>query len=499
MHHSILFNIHSLHNTRPVGPYRVATELRNNGWNVDVVEWTSRWTDEQLQEFCRKKITNNTVFVGFAYFFTFWDTKFDNLILWIRKNYPNVKVIAGGQARPLKDIAAPIDYYIFGYGEHAVLELARSFTGNTRPEFLKLHQGWLEKGKRVIDAIHSYPAYPLKNLTVTYTKEDYLESWEWPTIEFSRGCKFKCAYCNFPVLGVKGDYTRDAKDFYNHARVLYDDYGIEHFYVADETFNDRTEKIIKFADVAEKLPFKPFMTAYVRADLLVSRPGDKEHLARLGILGHYYGIETFDRNASKLIGKGMDPEKLKAGLIDIKKYFHTHGQNRYRGLIALIVGLPTETQESVLNSYQWLRDNWQGEGVETYPLEIPTNEFEDKLSAIGQDWKKWGYEDNKSTFDNTDKDIDDRKVNALQATGSLNWKNEQMDYDTAKKIAHGFYEKYMPEKWVHLNPYTLDYITLRGSTLDEALAFNTNDFYNDNLRKYSEPMTQRYIEKKLND
>jgi hypothetical protein len=497
MHHAVLFNVHSLHNTRPVGPYRVATVLREHGWTTDVLEWASRWTDEQLQEFCKKTISRNTVFVGFAYFYTFWDIKFDMLITWIREKYPHIKIIVGGQSRPLGSITAKVDYYIFGYGESAILELAKSFVGNTRPEFLKLQQSWLSKGKKVIDAIHDYPAYPLKSLMVTYDKTDYLESWEWPTIEFSRGCKFQCAYCNFPIIGVKGDYTRDADDYQSHVQSLYDDYGIDHYYVADETFNDRTEKIIKFADATKKLSFKPFMTGFIRADLLVSRPGDKEHLARLGLLGHYYGVETFHHKAAKLIGKGMNPDRLKDGLIDIKNYFQTHGQNRYRGLIALIVGLPTETQESVLSSYKWLEKNWQGQAVETYPLEIPTNEFTDKLSTIGKDWKKWGYEE-QSVFHNTDDIVDDRKINALQITGSLNWKNDQMDYDTAKKIAHDFHERNVPKKWLHLNPYMLDYITLRGGTIDDALSVCAHELYTDNLRKYSEPITQKYIEKKLN-
>ena len=73
-------------------------------------------------------------------------------------------------------------------------------------------------------------------------------------------------------------------------------------------------------DVVETLPWKPYFTGFLRADLLVSRPKDKEELLRMGFLGHFYGIETFNHDTGKIIGKGMNPDKLQQGLIDVRKY-----------------------------------------------------------------------------------------------------------------------------------------------------------------------------------
>ena len=71
----------------------------------------------------------------------------------------------------------------------------------------------------------------------------------------------------------------------------------------------RVEKITKFADVVEKLDFVPWFSAYIRADLLIARPRDREELLRMNLTGHYYGIETFNRESGKIIGKGYDTEK----------------------------------------------------------------------------------------------------------------------------------------------------------------------------------------------
>jgi hypothetical protein len=48
----------------------------------------------------------------------------------------------------------------------------------------------------------------------------------------------------------------------------------------------------------------------------VSRPNDREELLRMNFLGHWYGLETLDKTAGKAIGKGMDPDRLKQGILD---------------------------------------------------------------------------------------------------------------------------------------------------------------------------------------
>ena len=74
------------------------------------------------------------------------------------------------------------------------------------------------------------------------------------SFETSRGCRFKCSYCNFPILGVKDDYTRDADDFDTNLRRNYDDWGVTEYIITDDTFNDYVEKIRKYADRVDKCP-----------------------------------------------------------------------------------------------------------------------------------------------------------------------------------------------------------------------------------------------------
>jgi hypothetical protein len=413
---------------RNSGAYRISTFLRENDWDAEVIDWVSYWTLDQLKQLCKQRIDKDVKFIGFSYLFVDEPISIiEEFGTWFKLTFPNIKILLGAPNKwrfPNKYI----DYNIHGYGELALLELLKYlFSNGSSPKFnLMTHAG------KSISANEMYPSYPMNSLLIKYEDRDFIQSHEWLGIEFSRGCKFACAFCNYPVIGVKGDYTRDADDFKYHVTDAYDRFGVTNYYVADETFNDRTEKITKFADVVEQLPFDPFFTATLRADLLINRPADKEELLRMNMLAQLYGVESFNTPSAKSIGKGMDSEKMKQGLIDIRQYFETHGSKRYRGTVSLIAGLPHETVDTLRQSKQWLLDNWQGHAFNILPLEIPISEY-DTPSKIGLDWKKYGYED----VSDDPKFIDLKQRNLITSHKLLIWKNEHMDVG----IAHDLYRE----------------------------------------------------------
>ena len=51
---------------RYAGTYRVATELRQAGYTVQVIEFFVQWDDDQLTKIIDKFITNETLLVGFS-------------------------------------------------------------------------------------------------------------------------------------------------------------------------------------------------------------------------------------------------------------------------------------------------------------------------------------------------------------------------------------------------------------------------------------------------
>lgn len=464
MHHALIFNTSTIWFQRPGGAHRIASFLREHGWDVEVLDWAPYWTQEELREFAKSKITSNTVFCGYSCFFGHWDPNMEKFAQWIKDTYPNIKNIIGGSSKPRMESKAT-DYFVYGYGEHALLAIVQSLIGNTPGQGISFDPAYLGMGKKVVNANDFYPAHPMRRAMIKYENRDYIVPHEWLTVEFSRGCMFECLYCNFPILGVKGDYTRDADDYVAQLRDAYDRFGVTNYYASDETFNDRTDKIVKFADASEQLPFRPFISGFIRADLLVSRPQDWEPLSRLGFLGQFYGVESFNHPTAKAIGKGMHPDKLKAGLLEARNYFKTHDRKLYRGLIALIVGLPHETKESIMASEKWVRENWSTESVDFTPLEIPINEYSDKLSKLGKDWKKWGYTPYEEPIDSVRREY----VNVNHSIQNLVWKNEHMDLNWARKFSSDFYNNTGNDHW-RPHPFLLDWSAHYGlETLSEML------------------------------
>lgn len=439
MHHALIFNNHNIFYHRPLGAYRIASILREQGWDVEVVEWAAFWDLEELKEFAKSRIQSNTVFCGFSCFFSYWDEQNFNFVKWIKESYSDIKIITGSIVKPLI-INQYIDYFVYGFGENALLAIVSDLVGNSPVGGLKLDPRYTHLKTKIIDANHSYPSFPMKSLMVRYENRDFIESAEWLTTEFGRGCIFECLFCNFPVLGVKGDYSRDQDDFYLQMMDNYDRFGVKNYFVSDETFNDRSDKIIKFADVTDRLPFRPFMTAFVRGDLLVSREQDWEHLSRLGVLSHFYGVETLNHESGKMVGKGMHPEKLKDGLLKAREHFLSHDRKLYRGSISLICGLPKETKESTYNTIDWIKNYWVKDYTDTSdisPLDITINDHRNKFSKLSKSWKDLGYTElNEPLFYNGN--------NKRYVTGfgreNLIWKNNDMDINWARKTQLDFYE-----------------------------------------------------------
>ena len=289
MNHCLLFNVldpEKHRSGRTAGVYRIAHFLRKEGWDVEVIDYAMSWSLKELQELCKSRVTSNTKFFGFSHLFSIWSDTLEDFIKWSRKQYPSLKYISGSAVNPFFN-SKQIDYYIQGYGETATITLLNYlFSNGERPKF------WLNTGRKIINAIADYPSYPMRDLSVEYEERDFIQPWEWLSVEFSRGCMFSCDFCNFPLIGLKGDMTRDADNFDLEMKKNYDRWGVQNYIVTDETFNDRTEKIKKFADVVEKLNFDTFFSGFVRADLMISRKGEIEDLARMNFRGHYYGIES---------------------------------------------------------------------------------------------------------------------------------------------------------------------------------------------------------------
>jgi len=481
MNHCLIFNISSDDIIRGFGSYKIAHHLRKNNWDAEVIDYTISWKFEELKELVKSRVNSNTKFIGFGQVFTYWTERLEAFTKWLKENYSDLYLIAGMQQFPTYK-ANYIDYYIIGHAENALLALLSQLFSNgkfvTQTKF-----SWSNKKIILANTLDSkYHAGYTTDLEVQYQNRDFIREGEWLSMEFSRGCKFKCAFCDFPYLNAKGNYILAKETFVKNMKENYDRFGVKNYLVADSTFNETTEKIKTYADGVQELNFDPFFSGFLRGDLIISRPQDKEHLLKMGFLGHAYGIETLNHKSGKSIGKGMHPHQIKQGIHDIYHYFNTHGRKLFAGTFSFIVGLPHETKESISSTIEWINTLPSEIYISIHPLTIDSLVYGNS-SKFALDWKKYGY---------IDQDIVQDQYRD-QSRKAINWKNEHMTLDEATKIA-----KSVSDKVNGTDVWILATNAMHGMKIEDRLKTPATYYDGPAGRVNTEKFIKNYIQNKLN-
>ena len=143
------------------------------------------------------------------------------------------------------------------------------------------------------------------------------------------------------------------------------------------------------------------MQGYARADVLVGTEKHWQTYLDLGFMGHFYGVESLYQPAAKAIGKGMDAERLKDGLLKFKEWAYKNNDGFYVAFMSLIAGLPNETYDTLTDQVDWLRKNWQDQfsvmGILQMHLPNNTSKYKEvakdlgNISLIEKDPESYGY------------------------------------------------------------------------------------------------------------
>lgn len=408
---TVEFNIKS----RGYGVHRLASHIRNYGYSCLVIDFSSLVTWEIYTEILDKAIGSNTLLVGYSTTwmpFKFPDigvrtsnpgegigtdkerfeipslvTEFarDNYKPWIdyvKQRNLKTKTMLGG-ARIDFYLNAPTDYVIVGLGETETIDLLDSLSGKTKRIF-----------NRIIDhdrKAHN-PIWDFKLSTTSYTTWDFIQPQETLNLEISRGCKFKCAYCSYPLIGQKtSNYLKQADVIHRELLENYERWGTTKYFIVDDTFNDSTEKMQMFADVSQSLPFELKFWCYLRADLLAAHPEQIQLLKDAGIAETYFGLETFNPKTAKFIGKGMVSERLIDTIYQCKEIW---GDRSYIAS-GIIIGLPYESTDTIYKAVDFFkRKDCPINLANTFPLSIIGNHNTVKymyMSEIDRNYSKYGY------------------------------------------------------------------------------------------------------------
>lgn len=510
MNHALFFSLTGKRWERTLWPHRVATFLRGEGWDAEVIDFTAFWRLEELQELVRSRKTNKTVMFCFGTaFLNPWSPYLNDFIAWLKKEYPSIPIVVGGN-NAMVTPADGVDYWVDSYGENAVLALCKHLIGTLGVPLLTDSKFF--GSKKIIRGLYHYPSAPLDNYLIDYEDRDFMMPWECPQIETARGCMFSCSYCNFPIIGQTKDVSVSKEEFKRQIQTGYEKWGIKNWRVMDETFNDRPEKLRKYAEAVDELGYNPWISGFARGDLVVSHQNHWDIYIRLGFLGHSMGIETFNREAGKLVRKGMDPDKLKEGLLEFQAYTDIHAPRRYRANIQMICGIPGESIDSWNDSLNWLNTYWTRQSASAHILEVPdydetlTNQskFTKELVSNGliklETRQNPGYEVSKDGNNNVIFKSTTPRGGGVGSTRNniVIWKHKDMDWYQAETLVKEFYSD---KGFIGLrgcNPFLSDRLFAYYQTNSyEKIYDHKISTINTDDKKFKEQV-QSYIYKKLN-
>jgi radical SAM superfamily enzyme YgiQ (UPF0313 family) len=319
---------------RSAGPYRIVTESRNLNLSSMVINFLFSYTKDEIEKICKKHIGEETFIVGFST--TFWYTlnkdkqELIQHIVNYARQFKKIKIIIGGTNNDSLHFINP-DKIFDGYAELEYTEFLLNTTGKQNTD-----------------------SFDFCNSKINYIPEDYFLNDELSVIEIARGCIFKCKFCAFPLNGKKKlDYIKDESVLKEELLKNYELFGITKYQFSDDTLNDSTDKLEMLHRITSSLPFKINFSAYIRTELLYAHREQLPLLKEIGLSSAFLGVETFNKQSGKVIGKAMDGDKMKEFLYDLKA---THWGSDIKIIVALISGLPGETSQSHRETADWILD-----------------------------------------------------------------------------------------------------------------------------------------------
>lgn len=433
MYDAILFteNTDPMQISLPLGAYKVASVLRKHGYKTLVVNHFSWFNLNELRELLNIVITDTTKIVGFSttflqkveineagektYSYMGIDTVFphgkeveDAIISHIKEINNNVKVIVGGTKTSPSYANTNFDYVLLGYSESSIIDLMLHLTKDQTLPNSHVNQN----GITIIDD-RTAPRYKFTHDMMVWENTDVVNHKLLP-IEIGRGCIFRCKFCSFPLNGKKVvDYNKDPEVIYQELLDAYEKFGVSHFMIVDDTFNDHIDKLTAIEQAVKRLPFQPKFWCYTRLDLLCTNEGMIDIMHRIGVRAMLFGIETLDQNTGRIIGKGYDRQKQ----INMIRYIReTYPDMAMHG--NFIAGLPHESLDSIKLTMQQLENgdipltSWM-----IKPLYIFQEDFSSFNSDLNLNYPKYGYEITQNY------------------NGVLIWKNEFTHFSEAEALS----------------------------------------------------------------
>jgi hypothetical protein len=346
---------------RGMGALELHKRIQQHGYQSTLIDWFTVWSPDKLTAAIQAWFGDevNPV-IAISTPFDITDVyKIKEVLAQARTRYPNLKVIHGG-SRTYNPQIKDIDVFFLG----------RS---------MQVFDAWLKGTDLTVYTVNTDPLVLVnKNFDQTVDTpvlpklddNDFLTPYDILGFEIGVGCKFNCTFCNYELRGAKVTTLTDSYTLKQYFEEAHAKYGIRYFFAADDTPNETDDKLAILADAVDGLSFKPKITAYSRLDIITGRPQQLELYRRIQFDSLFFGIESFNNNASRLVRKKSDIGSVEQTLKDLRRLcpdtFTVGG---------IIIGLNGDSESSIRSSLDRVVEQQLLDSVQLYPLSISRSRY----------------------------------------------------------------------------------------------------------------------------
>lgn len=416
----------SLPGGRNIAGFRLRTAAKQAGYDILALDDSVAMEQHELEQLLANVVTEETLLIGVS---TVWLNSYDieNRVKWvndsffqfIRTSFPHVSIVAGGPegnwVLGSHIIYNNSNWVLNGFSDLAFTKLLDCLSNKPNHGLVYTKDA---AGKNLVDSNKTHTIHRPDDIETVLEQEDGFLQHQPVPLEVSRGCIFRCSFCNHPFQGAKDydSYMRTVDSLARELRRNYDLFGTTRYSIMDDTFNDSIEKLDRLQRAIEKakLPDFKFM-AYIKPELLVTKPEMIGILKDLGIGSGYVGIESLQPTARKAIKKGMDVNRI----LDAVAELNSRAKSSMHA--SFIVGLPGDTVDDQIKTFEFLKTtsdvyfrSWIFQRMSLY--------YDRNLqgfSEMDREPEKFGYKITKKTPDSF-----------------AEWQNEHMTSAQASKLSN---------------------------------------------------------------
>lgn len=326
----------------PIGLYYIGALLKENQYDVEILNWHDlNRTPEKIEKALEGKKPD---VIGFSIVHANRWGGID-IARKAKKLIPDVKIVFGGIGstflwKHLLTHFPEIDYAVLGEGEYSLLRILQCIEKNDYDGIDKIKGIALRKhGKpfktgepEIIQNIDELP------MPAKYFEFQHLSS--------SRGCPANCTFCGSPKFWGRRVRFHSPEYLVGQIEFLYRK-GITFFYISDDTFTMRRERIIDICKTIIDRGLNITWFAISRVNYI-----DDEILywmRKAGCIQISYGVESGSEKIRKTLNKNIATE-------DIRRAFHLTITYGILARAYFIYGSPGETRKTIQETIDLIRE-----------------------------------------------------------------------------------------------------------------------------------------------